>query len=154
MKLLGRTHLLFSVILGLFYIDYFGFEGSKILFYLTLAVGSLLPDIDHPKSILGRKIWPVSSIINFLFGHRSIMHSLFFIFAVCLLVYFLWPLYFIPAFIGLLSHLFLDVLSKEGLNLLYPLRIFYVKGFIKVGGLAENLFFLCLIILTILKIFA
>ncbi|VEB43121.1 Inner membrane protein ydjM [Chromobacterium violaceum] len=38
--------------------------------------GSLLPDIDHPKSWLGRRIPFLSRPISYLFGHRGITHSL------------------------------------------------------------------------------
>ncbi len=151
--MIGKTHLLFGILLGIFYLDYFKFSGNKVLFFIIIGLASLLPDIDHPNSIIGRKIKPISSIINFLFGHRKLLHSIFFLAAVGLLSFLLWPLYFIPTFIGLLSHILLDTLSKEGLNLLYPFNIIDIKGFIKVGGLIENLFFFCLLILIVLKVF-
>src|ERR1700734_2043090 len=44
--------------------------------YLGLAVaGSLLPDIDHPKSWVGRRTRPVSTAIASTFSHRGITHS-------------------------------------------------------------------------------
>ena len=44
---------------------------------LGLAVaGSLLPDIDHPKSWAGRRLRPVSTLIAAVFGHRGVTHSL------------------------------------------------------------------------------
>src|SRR3954470_24677763 len=44
---------------------------------LGLAVlGSLLPDIDHPKSWVGKRVWPVSLVCAKLFGHRGMTHSL------------------------------------------------------------------------------
>ena len=44
---------------------------------LALAVfGGLLPDIDHPKSWVGRRLRPVSDLVAGLFGHRGVTHSL------------------------------------------------------------------------------
>src|ERR1700712_4213634 len=44
--------------------------------YLGLAVaGSLLPDIDHPKSWVGRRTRPISTAIATTFSHRGINHS-------------------------------------------------------------------------------
>ncbi|WP_016586988.1 metal-dependent hydrolase, partial [Yersinia pestis] len=37
---------------------------------------SLLPDIDHPKSILGQRLKWVSVPIARVFGHRGFTHSL------------------------------------------------------------------------------
>ncbi|MCP6617940.1 metal-dependent hydrolase, partial [Klebsiella pneumoniae] len=43
---------------------------------LGLAVlGALLPDIDHPKSWVGKRTRPVSNVIGWIFGHRGITHS-------------------------------------------------------------------------------
>ena len=42
----------------------------------VLAVGSLLPDIDHPSSYLGKRHKMVSGVTNKAFGHRGITHSL------------------------------------------------------------------------------
>ena len=42
----------------------------------VLAVGSLLPDIDHPSSYLGKRHKMVSGVTNKAFGHRVITHSL------------------------------------------------------------------------------
>src|SRR5512145_1946750 len=39
------------------------------------ALGSLLPDIDHPQSWAGRKLRPLSVPLSLLVGHRGITHS-------------------------------------------------------------------------------
>ena len=44
--------------------------------YLGVAViGSLLPDVDHPKSWVGRRTRPVSTVIASMLGHRGVTHS-------------------------------------------------------------------------------
>lgn len=95
------------------------------------AVGGLLPDIDHPNSKIGRKVPPVSKLINLLCGHRGFTHTLL---AVILFTYLLFILngllpmwakeYMIPMSLGLIvgysSHLLLDMLTVSGIPLLFP----------------------------------
>lgn len=40
------------------------------------AIGSLLPDLDHPNSIISKKIKPLSKIIREFAHHRGITHTL------------------------------------------------------------------------------
>ena len=41
-----------------------------------IFIASLLPNIDHPKTIMGRLFRPISKMINRKYGHRTITHSL------------------------------------------------------------------------------
>ena len=41
-----------------------------------IVIASLLPDIDHTKSIIGKAFLPISSALNRRYGHRTITHSL------------------------------------------------------------------------------
>ena len=43
---------------------------------LAAAAASLLPDADHPKSWLGRRLGGLSKYLNRRFGHRGFLHSL------------------------------------------------------------------------------
>jgi inner membrane protein len=44
--------------------------------FLGLALaGSLLPDVDHPRSWVGRRTRPISTTIAAVLGHRGITHS-------------------------------------------------------------------------------
>jgi len=94
-------------------------------------LGSLLPDIDHPNSRIGRKLPVVSRVVNKVFGHRGFTHTLL---AQLLLVLSLFMLsgvvprgitgYYLPFAFGLIvgyaSHLLLDMLTVSGIPLLYP----------------------------------
>ncbi len=42
----------------------------------TTIIASVLPDIDHTRSIIGKIFLPFSRFINRRFGHRTITHSL------------------------------------------------------------------------------
>lgn len=108
------------------------------LFYIGLFLclfGSLLPDVDTPKSTLGSKIPLISHPLSRIFGHRGITHSLLAIIAIAwamkeyvftgsefastnVYMLLIWPIA-----IGYLSHLFADLFSYAGVPLLYPLRI-------------------------------
>jgi inner membrane protein len=93
--------------------------------YLGLAVaGSLLPDIDHPKSWVGHRARPVSTVIARTLGHRGVTHSAL---AVVLLVLVLLQAGYrrggVSAMaVGYLSHLAADMLTPRGLRLAWPLQ--------------------------------
>jgi inner membrane protein len=92
--------------------------------HLCFAVaGSLLPDMDHPKSWVGRRSRPVSTLIASVLGHRGITHSAL---AVVGLVMLLTHAGFrggvVSALaVGYLSHLAADMLTPQGLRLAWPL---------------------------------
>ncbi len=93
--------------------------------YLGLAVaGSLLPDIDHPGSWVGRRARPVSSALAAALGHRGVTHSAIAVLALVALL--AWAGYrrgTVSALaIGYLSHLAADMLTPRGLRLAWPLR--------------------------------
>lgn len=109
----------------------FGFIPIKSSDFIDLAtpvflgaVGSLLPDIDHPKSKFGSWVPFLSYPISYIFGHRGITHSLLMV--VTMLYWLLkFPYYFLitkPLFIGYISHLLADMLTKNGIPLLWPRR--------------------------------
>ena len=93
--------------------------------YLGLAVaGSLLPDIDHPQSWVGRRSKPISNVIAAVLGHRGITHSAV---AVVILIAVLAHAGnrrggVSALAIGYLSHLVADMLTPRGLRLAWPLR--------------------------------
>ncbi len=106
------------------------FSNSK---FLSLCIFSaLLPDIDHRKSIIGRLFFPISKYLDIKFGHRTITHSLTFLFPIFLFFLFTevniinpylnkediqYSLIFLFAY---LSHLILDMLTVKGIPLFYP----------------------------------
>lgn len=88
---------------------------------------SLLPDIDHPKSVLGQRLSWIAVPIARTFGHRGFTHSLLAIIGSVLLFKLECPLdWSIPSdivdamIIGYLSHLLADMLTPAGVPLLWP----------------------------------
>ena len=92
---------------------------------LALAVfGGLLPDIDHPKSWVGRRLRPVSDLVARIFGHRGITHSLVAVIGCWwLLRHQAVPQHLAaPVVVGYFSHLFGDLLTPGGLRLAWPFK--------------------------------
>jgi inner membrane protein len=56
-------------------------------------------------------------------------------------------------FAGYLSHLFLDFLTKSGVELLWPISDKKFGLFIRTGGLIEEVFFVLLLILDFFLLF-
>ena len=77
----GHTALASVITLGLFdIVPYFQkFEVNEIgLFYGSVLVGSLFPDIDESRSYIGRKLGVISVIVSSIFKHRTFTHYLIF----------------------------------------------------------------------------
>lgn len=93
-------------------------------------LGSVLPDIDHPKSWLGRRLIIISLPLSALVGHRGVTHSM----AALALIFAggfwglsqvsldsnLWALSVVGLCLGYASHLFGDWASNSGIPLLWP----------------------------------
>lgn len=132
-----KTHLMFSFLVGLLVILSFNIDNSIFFLVVVLFFGSL-PDIDHHKSWIGGRFKVVSFLINTFSKHRGIFHSIFPV----LILYGIFLYYGLreiglAAAMGYLSHLVLDALTKTGINLLYPISKFKIRGFIGTGGFVE-----------------
>jgi inner membrane protein len=84
-------------------------SNASVYSIVGITVGSLLPDIDSPTSILGRNI----PILPHLVKHRGLTHSLAFVVA----MYLICP----PLAIGCVLHIILDMLNPAGVSLLWPI---------------------------------
>ncbi|MFW6230684.1 MAG: metal-dependent hydrolase [Nanoarchaeota archaeon] len=111
---------------------------------LIVLVASILPDIDHPGSKLGKKV----TLVGFFFRHRGFFHSI-------------WPALLgawilsnvddygrieVFAFLaGYGAHLFADMLTKKGIMPFFPINKSVLKGWIRTGSFAEFLVFIVLV---------
>ena len=57
-------------------LSHLGWLEASIQVFAAAGLGALLPDIDHPGSVVGRRLWFFSIPVSLLFGHRGITHSL------------------------------------------------------------------------------
>jgi len=146
----GITHSLLAISLYLILGNTLYFNITFIWIIACLVFGSLLPDIDHPYSTLGKYIFPISGAIK----HRGFTHSFLAAFILPLpLLYFGTGYYFITIWSYLL-HLLVDTLSPMGVMWLYPIKKRYSLNLAKTGGIEEAFIVVtCLLFIFKIKIF-
>ena len=132
-----KTNLMMGLIAALLSMNYFNPE-SKILFGLVLVIAAIMPDIDIAKSTIGRKLWPFSSIINLIFGHRGLMHTIFPPLILGMITVLLgYDIIGIAFAIGYLTHLLADAVTIQGVMPFFPMTKIRASGPLKTGGMAE-----------------
>lgn len=155
----GHTHLIFAIVLGTLYFDYFtvGDWLLKLGFAFTLIVGALLPDIDEKQSTVSHKHPILHSIAASLDKHRGIFHSIWIPVIMFLVAHFVISRYFsIPSlllmglFIGYGSHLLADSFTVQGIKPLHPLHKGKLRGLIKTGGITETIFLILLVVFLLI----
>lgn len=111
------------------------------------GVFSVLPDIDTPKSFVGRRL----RIISQLLTHRGFTHSLVALFIIYISIFYLFnPQTALYASLGWASHIILDVFNPTGVQLFWPFKRFISLGYIKTGGVFE--FFIIALVLIITRV--
>jgi len=91
----------------------------------------LIPDIDHRSSSISKKHPIISKVVRVFAGHRELTHAplLYIILGSLLLgltsqvplaLHEIYTYVVIGCFIGILSHLTLDAMTKSGIHILYP----------------------------------
>lgn len=129
----GATHIAIAVSCGIMV----GFPRTGIL---LMAGGSLLPDLDHPRSTIGRILFPISLPLSEWLGHRGPFHS-FWLWGLVVAAGLIWQSFF---FIGLggLLHVFADCATVSGVRAMSPwsnkLFVFFKRSWrMKTGSGAE-----------------
>lgn len=126
-------------------------------FLVLVLFGSLLPDLDTPKSKLGRKVPIISYPMNWIFGHRKITHSLLFVVITLILGILIGQalkLTFslqIALAIGTLSHILGDYVTNNGVPLFAPFSKKRYKFFVtfNTNSLTERFVSLFLLIFNL-----
>jgi inner membrane protein len=120
------------------------------------AIAAMLPDVDNPRSFIGRLLFFASGPIDRKFGHRTITHSLLATFIVGGTSYL--SLYIVSRsltqyaaltatiVIAYFSHIFFDATTKQGVQIYYPARVWGVfptraSWRIRTGSKPEIIFF-------------
>lgn len=137
-----KNHMVFGVACGLGAATYLG-QAPHPLGICVAGLAALLPDVDHPSSVVGRWV----PILPRLMSHRGVTHSLF---ALALLAWGLWAFasHFPPwrwtavaAFVGYASSILGDMLTLDGVRLFWPLKLrVRVPILWKSGGWHESVF--------------
>ncbi|MBN2190009.1 MAG: metal-dependent hydrolase [Candidatus Aureabacteria bacterium] len=90
---------------------------------LIASLFALLPDIDHPVSMIGRVFSGISKYVLRKYGHRTVTHSVFAVGVIAVLLspalFFSYAFYF-AAVLAFSSHLFIDLFNVGGVKLFAP----------------------------------
>ncbi|MHC1750653.1 MAG: metal-dependent hydrolase [Cellulosilyticaceae bacterium] len=127
-----KAHLVGGIAFGagtLYTTHRFGIALTPILVIGGATIGSILPDIDHPKSFLGRRIPLIPKLIYRTVGHRTLTHSLLFALAISFLIRTFNNPLAIGVLAGIVSHILLDMLTPQGVSYLYPFRRKRIRWF-------------------------
>lgn len=145
----GTSHAAMGIAAGVLLAHH---SAEPMLALALCSVGSLLPDLDHPRSIAGSLLpfvsWPVNKII----GHRSLTHS-FLIVGLAVLFSWAYSTNLFPLALGYAVHLLGDACTIQGIPFLKRGHL-GIPGFLRfrTGSVAETAIVL-LFILAILVIY-
>lgn len=137
--MVGKTHIVGGVAASLAYAEVGNLE--PLIMMGAGIVGALLPDICHGGSLIGRKMPLLSKVVNTLFGHRSFTHSILFLVIIAYMLNSFVPFEAVRVgfLIGMASHYILDMATKNGIKLFFPINITVRFPLtVKTGGPAES----------------
>jgi len=169
--MIAKTHVVGGLLAGgILLTEASGFRvDNEALFLVSIAVGSLLPDIDHPQSVIARFIPIIGIPIGRLVSHRGFFHSLFGITVVFTLLGMALPgfkdsytlvngvdvwgiaVLWHGLLIGYFLHIVCDMLTVSGVKILYPFHWKIRIPLMRTGGIVE-FFFRWLMLVCILLI--
>ncbi len=123
--MLTPSHVSFGILFNSWFFSLFN---KSLWFDIPLIAitifSSILADVDKKTSIPGRLFLPLSNFLEIRYGHRTITHSFLgmLIFSIVILpLYFMNPDFFYFGVVAYFSHLFLDMLTKSGVPLLFQI---------------------------------
>ena len=138
----GRTHAMVPAALAAVL-----FNADPVL-TLTAAAAGLAPDIDEPWSVIGMRLWFLAWWMKYVFGHRTVSHSLAMVATVAIVgIVALMPINMVVAVsIGLMSHLVLDAMSG---GVWWPKKDRWVLGRYPVYGGMDQLLLVLAMLVTV-----
>ena len=176
-----KTHFNFGILLAISFIPLLNINSIQDLTFYLICAGfaALIPDIDHKKSVIYRSTMPPLLILIIAFciykyhqynfvsllawliltlnsKHRTFSHSIYGL--ILFVIMFINTNLFIPFIIGYSSHLFSDMLTKEGI----PLFLIKDKkgkykriglGLITTGSKSERMLLYLLMIGNVISLF-
>ena len=125
----GTNHIAGGIVITGLFASFHDINIFENVAYISTTIGCcLLPDIDHRKSIMGKMFHPIAVYLDQHFGHRTITHSFLFLGIIIALVAFIEHLlsnsfvFTTITLFALLSHYILDMITVQGIPLLYPFK--------------------------------
>lgn len=134
--MLGKTHIGGGIVTSLLLC------GGDVVSMVYVVFGSILPDIDHPGSMIGKN----TPIFPKLLKHRGFTHSILF----CILMFLInfW------VGIGCVVHIIMDMMTRQGVELFYPnhskIRFPMAEYVVTDGKFEKVLFYLCYLFIAYL----
>lgn len=147
----GRTHAAAGVLIGLALATNGQPLGGMMMGALG-GLGALIPDIDHPRSMIGRRTGPIGNALRLAVNHRGVSHSgvaAAIIILVALWVPAAWRPYTLAASLGYASHLCLDALTGAGIPLFWPIKHRFTLLPLRTGGVVEGILFILLLLAVV-----
>lgn len=159
--MLGKTHIVNSVAIAAIPLTINIIDTQYTIILFLVAIGSLIPDIDEPNSIIGRKLKFLSYPINIFFGHRTITHNLILFTALAIFFYTKEYTYLLALNVGILLHILQDSITYQGIkNGLFPIRrlgynfVLFPRAFrFAVGSITEYIIFILSILFLLIVIY-
>jgi inner membrane protein len=145
--MMATSHISFAATLWWLYCLIMGYSITGF-HTLVAAIGGLMPDLDHPKSALGRRLPFISLPLSSLFGHRGFTHSLVMVVVMFVGLAYVtkYPDYSMgrwmvtPLCVGYLSHILGDAFTPSGVPLFYPKKTTYSLNLFKTRSPLETVF--------------
>jgi len=150
--MMGTTHMAFAAALYLL-LRHLGIQVDLGLPFYALLLGSIFPDIDHPRGFLSSQVAlfrALSRALSRATVHRGIMHSLLMscIWALLALAFAryagLGASAALAFWLGYLLHLLGDSFTPSGIRWLQPFSAWRLRGPLATGSFAERALFLLL----------
>lgn len=140
--MLARTHLLLGLA-GYTAAVHYGQAPLQADLIAAVALGSLAPDIDHPKSRLNRSLPPLGWLLRRLLRHRGFCHSLVALAtlaALCAMLHGPQPQLALPGIafsLAYAGHVLADGFTRGGVPLFWPLTRRSCLPVMRTGGIGE-----------------
>ena len=156
--MMGKTHLITGILLA----SHIGAGNPTDLymsFMLGTAIGSLLPDVDHPQAMISRFVPVVGQVIRAVTTHRGFFHSAMGVVSIATFLILIQPFvsvredqYYIIStglIIGMILHIAMDAMTNRGVQLLWPFEWRFSLGLMSTGGILEFTFLMIVIIVSV-----
>lgn len=125
----GTNHIAGGIMFTGIYLSMFDVNIYSSFYYLAATVFfSLLPDIDHTKSIIGKSFYPIAKWLDRKYGHRTLTHSLLCYFTIYIVIATIEKSAFQTTVYSSIfvwsygSHLILDMITLQGVPLFFPFK--------------------------------
>jgi inner membrane protein len=133
-------------------VSFFTWDAAGALLLGCLA--GTLADVDKPGSTMAKVLFPLSALLRLLkVKHRTLTHSLLFLFLLVMIAMPLPALYFWVFILAYGSHPLIDLLNERGIELFWPVpfKIRILPKFIAIdtGSMSETVFRSLLLAVTL-----